>query len=236
LSATYRQTSRYRPELTETDPSNKLLARQNRFRVDAEIVRDLSLAVAGILHRRMGGPSIQPPLPSSLLARQELQNERFMPPSRGSDRYRRGIYINVQRTFANPMMKDFDTADSNLTCTRRDRSNTPLQALTLLNDPVAAECARRLGLRTMAECTEGTNQRLEHMFRLALARSAEPAELAILGRVFHECQDLYAADAEAVSELFANDQLPDGTDRLEAAALIAVARTIMNLDEFITRE
>ena len=110
-SATYRQSSRLRPDLDAPDPGNTLLARQNRFRVEAEVIRDLALAVAGLLIPEMGGPSIQPPLPTSLLNRPEFKSERLMAPSRGTERYRRGIYVNVQRTFPYPMFKDFDAAD-----------------------------------------------------------------------------------------------------------------------------
>ena len=110
-SSTYRQASRHRAILAERDPGNTLLARQNRFRIEAEVIRDVALAVGGLLNSEMGGPSIQPPLPTSLLNRPEFKSERLMAPSRGTERYRRGVYVNVQRTFPYPMFKDFDGAD-----------------------------------------------------------------------------------------------------------------------------
>jgi hypothetical protein len=237
-SRTYRQSSQARPELAEVDPGNRLLARQNRFRVEAEIVRDLALAVAGLLNRELGGPSVQPPLPDSLLARPELKSERLMPPSRGAGRYRRGVYVNVQRTFAYPMLTEFDGADASAACTRRERSNTPQQALTLLNDPVFAECARALGLRLVREGPSARDDRIVHAVRLCLARTPNPREAAILGQVYDQHRALYAADPASVARLLGTEPLPlpAGVSPPEAAAWVAVARTLLNLDEFLTRE
>jgi hypothetical protein len=243
-SATYRQSSRLPADAlapgagAERDPANTLLARQNRFRVDAETVRDLALAVGGRLNPAPGGPSIQPPLPESLLARPELKSERLMPPSRGADRYRRGIYVNVQRTLAYPMLTEFDAADSSAACTRRDRSNTPQQALTLLNDPVFAECARALGLRLAMEGdgNSGRDARIARAFLLCLARTPTPGEAAVLRDVYEEHRTLYAADPDSAARLLADEPLPALLAPSEAAAWVAVARTLLNLDEFITRE
>ena len=117
-----------------------------------------------------------------------------MAPSRGADRYRRGVYVNVQRTFAYPMLKDFDGADPSAACPRRERSNTPLQALTLLNDPAFAECARALGLRVVRECRGGREERIRHAFRLCLARAPTGRRSDVLGQVYEAHRALYAAD------------------------------------------
>jgi hypothetical protein len=235
-SATYRQSSRHRPDLEKRDPANTWLARQNRFRVEAEIVRDLALAVSGLLNRELGGPSVQPPLPDSLARRMELKSERLMPPSQGDDRYRRGVYVNVQRTFPYPMLKEFDGADSSVPCTRRERSNTPQQALTLLNDPVFAECARALGLRVAGTCGSTRDRGIEHAFRLCLARPPSRRERDVLGQVYDAHHGLYAAEEPRAAELLGAEAPPPGVNLAEAAAWVAVARTLLNLDEFITRE
>jgi len=235
-SATYRQSSRHRGDLAERDPGNALLARQNRHRVEAEVVRDLGLAVSGLLNPALGGPSVQPPLPTALLDRPEFKSERLMTPSRGADRHRRGVYVNVQRTFPYPMLKDFDSADPSASCPRRDRSNTPLQALTLLNDPAFAECARAFGLRVVRECRSGRADRIRHATWIALARAPEGSESEVLARVHEAHRALFAANPKATAELLGNEPLPPGVSPPEAAAWVAVARTLLNLDEFITRE
>jgi hypothetical protein len=235
-SATYRQSSRHRADADRVDPGNALLARQNRLRVDAETVRDLGLAVGGLLNPAMGGPGVQPPLPTSLLHRPEFRSERLMAPSRGADRYRRGVYVNVQRTFPYPMLKEFDAADPSAACTRRERSNTPLQALTVLNDPAFAECARALAFRVIGECPGPSRARIGHAFRIALARRPDEAELDTLASVLESHRALYAADPAAADELLAGAPPPTRIGPPEAAAWVAVARTLLNLDEFITRE
>jgi hypothetical protein len=235
-SATYRQSSRHRADLAARDPGNVLLGRQNRYRVEAEVIRDLALSSSGLLNPTVGGPSIQPPLPASLLDRPELRSERLMAPSRGLDRYRRGVYVNVQRTFPYPMLMNFDSADPSAACPRRERSNTPLQALTLLNDPVFSESARALGLRVLRECPGDLAARLRHAFLLALARTPDGPESAALARVYESHHTLYAADPATTSDLLGGAPLPPGVRPPEAAAWVAVARTLLNLDEFITRE
>ena len=148
-SATYKQASLNRPELQARDPNNLLLARQNRLRLEAETVRDAFLAVSGLLNPKVGGPSIRPPLPADIAALGYANSVKWTE-SVGTEKNRRGLYIFFQRTVPYPMLMTFDAPDSNSTCARRDRSNTPLQALTLLNDPVFFECAQSLGAR-MAE-------------------------------------------------------------------------------------
>lgn len=211
LSAAYRQSSRARPDLAKRDPDNRLVARQNRYRVEAEIVRDLALSVSGLLDLKMGGPSIVPPFPDGLLA-QRFQAEALKLPTK--EHRRRGVYIHVQRTLTYPMLAAFDGADGNQPCLRRDRSTTPMQALTLLNDPVFVEAAKALAVR-IQKATPDQDGRLRFGIQLCLGRAATARELAVLS-------DLVAAQRK----LGAKDD----------AVWTGVARTLINIDAFITRE
>src|SRR5262249_30631893 len=141
------------------------------------------------------------------------------------------------RTFPYPMLKDFDGADSSAPCTRRERSNTPQQALTLLNDPVFTECARALGLRLAGAAQGAPRHGIEHAFRLCLARLPGPREADVVSQVYEAHRSVYAAgEAEAALALLGGEGMPPGVTPAEAAAWVAVARTLLNLDEFITRE
>ncbi len=211
-SATYRQASIHCPELANRDPLNVLLARQGRFRLNAENVRDTWLAASGLLARELGGPSVRPPLPADIAAIGYAGSIKWQN-SDGPDRYRRGLYVFFQRTVPYPMLTTFDAPDSTAACTRRERSNTPLQALTLLNDPVFFECAQALG-RRMTTLHGDTASRLRVAFGHCLGREPSREELARL-------QQLHAAHSRLAS--------PDD-------AFIAAARVVMNLDEFVTRE
>jgi len=213
-SATYRQSSAWRAEVAERDPLNTLLARQARFRVEAEVVRDIALATSGLLNRKVGGPSFKPPLPADL-ARLNYGGGLKWEPAAGDERCRRGLYIHFQRTVPFPMLMAFDAPESNTTCTRRERSNSPLQALTLLNNETFVECALALGRRIANQATD-PDGRLRHGFQLATGRPPNPAELTRL-RAF-----------------WIGQQKRFGTD--EAATCTAYARVLLNLDETITRE
>ncbi len=149
MSATYRQSSNLRPDLRDKDPQNKLLARQHRLRLDAEIIRDAALSASGLLTRKLGGPGVYPPQPPEIFA--FTQNNHPWPESKGPDRYRRGMYTYIWRQSQHPLMTTFDAPDAQTSCTRRNRSNTPLQALHLANDPVFVELARGLGDRILKE-------------------------------------------------------------------------------------
>ena len=176
------------------------------------MVRDLGLAVSGLLNPEMGGPSVQPPLPASLLNRPEFKSERLMAPSRGADRYRRGVYVNVQRTFAYPMFKDFDAADPSAACPRREQSNTPLQALTMLNDPALAECSPgHSGSALVRECRGDARRRVRYAFRIALARRPDapnrrssPASTRT-HRTLYDCRS-----GQSAAELVGDEPLPPG--------------------------
>lgn len=236
-SATYRQSSDQRPELLARDADNRLLARQNRFRLSAEVVRDVYLAAGGLLTPTVGGPSVRPPLPAGV---RELgyANSIPWPESQGADRYRRGLYIHFQRTVPYPMLMTFDAPDSNTTCTRRERSNTPLQALTTLNDPVFLECAQALGKRLAA--VEGDPlERIGWGFALTVGRAPSADEAARV-RELHAAMVAACADSAQRAAQVAGEPVPetDGpatAEAADAAAWVAVARVLLNLDECLTR-
>jgi hypothetical protein len=232
-SATYRQSSKARPELAQRDALNVLLARQNRTRLEAEIIRDVSLAASGLLTPRVGGPSVRPPQPAGISELTYAGSARWVE-STGPDRYRRGLYTWFQRTSPYPMLLTFDAPDSNVCCVRRERSNTPLQALTLLNDTVFLECAQALGKRLMTEKASDSATRIRRGFRLCVAREPSPRELAVLVRLHADLRHNARAHPTEAARLLGKDR-PTG-DPAEAAAWVALARTLMNLDEFVTRE
>jgi hypothetical protein len=228
-SATYRQSSTVRADLAERDPENLLLARQNRFRLDGELVRDAALAAAGLLDRRIGGPSFYPALPPEMTAGVQWQA------SPASEQHRRGMYICTQRALPYPMLATFDSPDSHVTCTQRDRSNTPLQALIVLNDAAFFECAQALGRRVL-ERPGSTSERIGYAFQVCFARGPDSEELARLERLLQEQLAIFRVERGVPAALVGDTPLPDGTDLAEAAAWIGVARALLNLDEFLTRE
>lgn len=238
-SATYRQSSRSRKEYEEQDPENRWLARQARHRVESEIVRDLALDAAGLLDRRVGGPSIRPPQPPGY-SELTYANSAKWKVSPGTDAYRRGIYIFFQRTSPYPTLVTFDSPDANLCCAQRNLSNTPLQALTLWNDPVFVECARNLAKRVTREVPGQSNPattrraRLNHLFRACLSRSPDDAEREMALALHRRVRDWADEHPERALELIGGAL--DGASLDELAGWVIVSRTIMNLDEFITRE
>ena len=171
-SATYRQSSKVRPELGTIDANNKLLARQNRLRLDAEIVRDVCLTASGLMNPKIGGPSVFPPQPAGVMTLGQLKRE--WKPSTGPDRYRRGMYTFFWRATPHPGLMVFDSADGFSTCTRRVRSNTPLQALTLLNDDAFYEFAHALAKRVENEMPQ--DRRIDYAFRLCVSRKPSSDE------------------------------------------------------------
>jgi hypothetical protein len=232
-SATYRQSSKDRPELREKDPDNSLLARQSRLRLPAELIRDSALAVSGLLNPETGGKSVRPPQPKGV-AELGYANSVKWPESQGPDRYRRGLYIHFQRTVPYPQLVTFDAPDANLSCSRRQRSNTPLQALNLLNDPVFFEAAQGLAMRALRDAPEDPGSRLAYAYRLALARSPDAREMDRVQTLIGKQKLLLKDRPEEVRALF---PLPlDGVDPVDAAAWTAAARVILNLDEFLHRE
>ncbi len=236
LSSAYRQSSRFRPELAERDPANRLLARQNRFRVEAEIVRDLSLAVSGLLSARVGGPSVFPPMPDEL-AKLSYANNFSWRGSEGSDRYRRGMYTFLKRTILYPSLTTFDAPDTNVACTMRTVSNTPLQALVLLNNEVHAEAARALAHRL--QTSPGSDkQRLGRGLQWVLLRQPKESEVATLQTALQGAREHYREHRSDAAALCAvpTAEAETAPHLEEQAAWVAVARVLLNLDEFLTRE
>jgi hypothetical protein len=234
-SATYRQASVGRLELLKHDPQNVLLARQNRLRLEAEVIRDVMLSSSGLLHRTIGGPSVRPPQPSGVAEITFLGMERWVE-SKGPERHRRGLYTFFRRTSPYPSLTIFDAPDSNLACTRRTRSNTPLQALVLLNDKVSIEAAQALSRRVVREAPADLPARVGYAFRLCLARDPEEREARRVVELFKAQSKLFRSDTKAAAQLAGDSALPKGVTIPEMASWVGVARILMNLDEFITRE
>ncbi|MGK0188814.1 MAG: hypothetical protein ACI9R3_004628 [Verrucomicrobiales bacterium] len=233
LSNAYRQSSNHRPELRDIDPKNRLLARQNRFRVEAEIVRDVALSVAGLLSPKIGGPSVFPPIPDGV---SDLNyNSAFKwKVSAGDDRYRRGMYTYFKRTAPHPNLVTFDCPDSNVTCVQRTRSNTPLAALITLNNDTFTEAARSLALRVLGEKPDATDtERLGYAFRLCLSRLPDGAERAQLHLLLERSRRWYVEHPESATALVGD--LPPGSSIEDVAGYTATVRVLINLDEFLTR-
>ena len=230
-SQTYRQSSAERPEAVALDPRNLWLGRQSRVRVDAEIVRDLILSTSGALTPRIGGPGVHPPQPAGVYS--FTQNKKDWPETTGPDRYRRTLYTMFYRSAPYPLLTTFDSPEFSTVCTRRSRSNTPLQALAVANDPMFIELARKLAERVVHEPTTDTAQRVRRMFRLCLIREPSVAEQQLLLDYWTRQQALYTHDSEAASQLapsgFKDTPLPD------SAAWTSLARLLFNTDEFLTR-
>jgi Protein of unknown function (DUF1553)/Protein of unknown function (DUF1549)/Planctomycete cytochrome C len=228
MSATYRQSSAARPELTQRDPDNTLLARQARLRLPAELIRDNALAVSGLLNPVIGGKSVRPPQPEGI-AELRYGNSGKWNESAGPDRYRRGLYIHFQRTTPYPQLMTFDAPDSNVACSRRRTSDTPLQSLNLLNDPVFFEAAQALGRRAAKDEAGGFASRLDRLYASCLGRPSSARERERLGRYLDQQTGILENEPESVRKLA-------GSDRVEDAAWVALSRVLLNLDEFITRE
>ncbi|MEX0676960.1 MAG: PSD1 and planctomycete cytochrome C domain-containing protein [Pirellulales bacterium] len=233
-SATYRQASVNRPELAEVDPTNDLFHRQSRYRVEAEIVRDLALSAAGLLSDKIGGPSVFPPMPADIAALSYANNFKWNE-STGEDRYRRGMYTFFKRTAPHPNLTTFDCPDSNTTCIERRASNTPLQALTTLNNDTFVEASRAMARRTLAAKVANDDERLTLALRWCIARPPTGGELAAFGELLSESRQWYVENASQAPEVIGPYKL-DGVGAEEAAAWVAAVRMVMNLDEFLTRE
>jgi len=233
-SATYRQSSQWRDDLAKRDPLNVLLARQNRLHVESEIVRDIHLQAGGLLNTEIGGPSIRPPLPADIMnIGYHFISAVTWPESHGPDLFRRGIYIQSQRTVPYPLAMTFDAPDSSISCTRRSRSNTPVQALGLLNNAVFFESAQALGAQLYQHSLKPQTA-IESAFEICLSRQPSKAELNRLVKYYERELELNRAN-ENVRALIGGQRstIPDPA---RAAACVATAHLIMNLDEFLTRE
>ena len=210
-SATYRQASDWRDDAFAKDPRNKLLARQNRLRLEAEILRDAALSASGLFCAEIGGPGVFPPQPDAVFS--VTQSQRQWKASQHGDRYRRGMYTFLWRQSQHPLMSTFDGPDAQTSCTRRNRSNTPLQALHLANDEVFVELADGLADRVQSAPLANDTARIEYAFELCMSRKPSSEERELLLDFLHTQQAKY----------------PE-------TAWLLVARTLLNLDEFVTRE
>lgn len=249
ISATYRQSSQQREDLANIDPDNRLLARQSRLRVDAEVVRDLALSASGALSHRVGGPSVFPPQPAGVYS--FTQSAKPWPESQGNDRYRRTLYTMFYRSAPYPLFRTFDAPDFSTVCTRRPRSNTPLQSLTLANDPVFVELAGILAGRVLRDSrpVADLDEQLTFLFRLCLSRRPAPTELNLLAKYWRDEYQRYRQNSEAAEKVAAGVQSPAGKDKKATgaagkpavvepairAAWASLARVLLNTDEFITR-
>lgn len=229
-SATYRQSSHIRPELQSKDPDNALLARQSRVRLPAELIRDAALQASGLLTPEVGGKSVRPPQPAGVasLAYGSKGDDSWVE-SKGADKYRRGLYIHFQRATPYPLLMNFDASKAVVTQCSRERSNSPLQALNLLNDPVFVEAATALAYRVLDR-----QDRVAALFDYALSRPPTASESERFRSYLVRMRGMYEKDG-ATSKVLAPAELP-GVSRAETAALVTLATAVLNLDEFITKE
>jgi mono/diheme cytochrome c family protein len=238
-SATYRQSSQVNEALLAHDPYNRLLARGARVRVEGEVVRDIALASSGLLNPTLGGPSVFPPVPASLLTLSYAPIT--WPEETGPNRYRRALYTYRRRSMPYPALQNFDTPNADAACVRRGRSNTPLQALTTLNETVFVECAQSLGMKMAREGGATDDERIDFAFRRCVSRRPSDDERAAL-------KELMQKQAKRFAEGWANPwqvatgkdepptDLPDGVTPVQLAGYTIVARVILNLDETIVKE
>ncbi|MFO1041130.1 MAG: PSD1 and planctomycete cytochrome C domain-containing protein [Planctomycetaceae bacterium] len=231
-SATYRQSSRQREDVAEIDPTNKWLSRQNRLRLDAEVIRDSALAASNLLTSELGGPPVYPPQPDGVF--DFTQDKKPWKTETDRSRYRKAMYTHLWRSSLYPSMTVFDFPDANVTCTRRIRSNTPLQSLTLANDLTFIEFARGMALRALAMPGDDS-QRLISLCEICLSRQPASIEFARL-RDYLEQQRLKFTEDKQAAIAFGPNTLPENIKPVDGAVWTAISRVLMNLDEFITRE
>ena len=228
--------SRVTPQLLEQDPQNQWLARQNRLRVEGEVVRDISLDVAGVLSRKVGGPSVFPVLPPGIAELSYAGNFKWNV-SEGDDRYRRGLYTFFKRTSPHPNLITFDCPDANTTCIDRTRSNTPLQSLVTLNNATFSDAARLLATRILSQDKiKSDMDRVHYAFRLCLSREPDRFEASELARLLDDLRQTFADQPDEAQKLVGSAPSLSGFSSADQAAWIATSRIIINLDEFITRE
>lgn len=240
MSSTYRQSSDIAPALADRDPRNAWLARGPRFRAEAEVVRDIALSVSGLISQKTGGPSIIPPVPQNVLD-YNFTYPAYWKPAEGPERYRRTVYGFRKRSMPDPVMSNFDAPNSDFACARRVRSNTPLAALTGLNETIFVESARALALRVLREGGQTDAERCARAFLLCTSRPPTAEEQAAV-------QDLLKSRRQRIADGWVNarevttgdaaklPELPEGTTPQDAAAWTLVARVLLNLDETITKE
>jgi hypothetical protein len=234
-SATYRQSSKVTPELHQRDPYNRLLARGPRRRMEAEMVRDASLTVSGLLSHKLGGPPVMPPQPDGVW--QVVYSGDKWETSKGEDRYRRGVYTFWRRTSPYPSMVSFDAPSGEFCVLRRPKSNTPLQALTLLNDPVYVECAQALAARMLAQGGETDEERAAYGIRATLARELRSGEAVKLASLAEKELARYREDNSSATNLVRFPAASgDKVRPAELASWTVVANVLLNLDEFVMKQ
>jgi hypothetical protein len=236
MSRAYRQSSAPSKEALAKDPMNDLFSRQSRHRLEAELIRDNALAVSGLLVKKIGGPSVKPYQPAGYwqylnFPKREWENDK------GDSQYRRGLYTYWQRTFLHPSLAAFDASSREEACALRPRSNTPQQALVLLNDPTYVEAARALAGRVLSEGGQTTAERLDFAFRQTLTRSPRPEETKTVTALLEKHQREFAVEKESAQNFLAVGDLksPAALDPAELAAWTSVSRVLLNLHETITR-
>ncbi|MEC8718842.1 MAG: PSD1 and planctomycete cytochrome C domain-containing protein, partial [Verrucomicrobiota bacterium] len=232
-SKTYQQSSTHRPHLSQVDPQNRFFARQNRFRVEAEVLRDIALQMCGLLDLRIGGPAVFPPMPEVVI---QQSYSRYHHPSQGGDRYRRGLYTFFRRTAPDPNLMVFDCPDASASQALRGSSNNPLQALAILNNEVFHEAAQSLAQRLWNDSDLKTDQqRLTRLFEWGFGRAPSEKEADMILPLLAVTRAHTGEHPDQLSALQASD-LSEMDQASERAAWVAVARLILNLDAFITRE
>ena len=233
-SATYKQDSKVTPALLEKDPYNRLLARGPRFRVEGEVVRDVQLAVSGLLNPMLGGRSVMPPAPAYLFERPVSYAPFPWKTEAGAEQYRRSIYTFRRRSTPYPFLSTFDVPTGETSCVRRVKSNTPLQALMTLNETLSMEAARALGRRMLQEGGATPEAQIAYGFKLCTARQPTAKELRILVDLLHRQEQQAAKNPTDAQALFEDSAAP--ADLTRAAAYAMTARALLNLDETITKE
>ena len=236
-SETYKQSSVSTPELDKRDPDNRLLARQSRFRIGAESVRDTALEVSGLLISQFGGASVKPYEPEGYLAALNFPKREWSA-SRGGDLYRRAVYTHWQRTFLHPSLANFDAPTREECTVNRVNSNTPLQALDLLNDPIFVEAARVFAENILDKGGPTLDGQLAWAFERSLERKADPSELKVLRDLHRNAAIHFETDRKGAADLLAIGEapVPEAMKVADLAAMTSVARVILNLHEAITRD
>ncbi|MFM2141956.1 MAG: hypothetical protein RLZZ476_500, partial [Verrucomicrobiota bacterium] len=235
MSDTYRQSSHRSDQTDQSDPNNALLSHFPRFRLDAETIRDNALSIAGLLDLKQGGAPIRPPQPEGLWSKVGGQQYVYEI-SPGTEKHRRGLYVVLKRGSPYPSFMNFDASARMACVVRRSRSNTPLQALTLLNDPVYVEAAKHFALRIAAESpSTDLDTRITHAFRLALARTPSEKEATVLKKLWEQQFEAAKSDPKATAALNSDITLPKDLPAAEFSAHYALATALLNLDECITK-
>ena len=238
-SKTYQQSSRVRADLLEKDPNNRLLARGPRFRAEAEVIRDIALSASGLLYSKIGGPSIYPPIPETV-----LNDNYFIPEywkeATDDNRYRRSLYIFRKRSMPDPTLASFDAPNADISCVRRVRTNSPLSALTSLNEPIFVESAQALALRILNEAGKDDASRVNYGYLLTTGRPAGKVEIDEVVKLVREQGDRLAEGWLNTQEIAFIDpdnppQLPEGVTPRELASWAIAARVLLNLDETLTK-